>query len=251
MPFFDAFARVSPHGAVDERRFCVGHVLDEVPSSRFEFNLVEQHELGVDIVPDVPNTVEKFSVQLTVFVAGHVDGVQQVKFVLERNGSVGHVKHGLLGHRVNRRYQRYGDVGGLGDVERQRDVGHLVGDEDRLVEVVPAVVVNVAPVVVVTHGNRPVGEIAVFIGQNHRGEFLAKVCVNKLNGLVGERLTVHVQQGVLEDGTRHGHVEIVGCVDSNLDRVRKQDFLAVVQLSNHVVGAGQQTGPVERAVLHH
>ena len=95
------------------------------------------------------------------------------------------------------------------------------------------------------------GKIAVFIGQNHRGELLAEVCVNKFNGLVGQRLAVHVQQCVLEDGARHGHVEIVARVDSNLNRVGKQDFLAVVQLSNHVVGARQQTGLVEGALLHH
>ena len=62
---------------------------------------------------------------------------------------------------------------------------------------------------------------------------------------------MHVLQGVLEDRTGHGHVQVVARVNADFNGVWKQHFLAVGQLGNHVVGPRKQTGLVERTGFHH
>ena len=225
--------------------------MDEITGIGFKLNLVKQDVLRVEVVPDVPNAVKQFNVQLTVLVACHVDGGEHVNFVLEGDGTVGHIEHGFHRHGVDRRHKRQGYIGGLRDVQGQRDVQDFPGDEGGFVEVVPPVVVHVTSVVVVADWNGSVGEVSVFIGVDHHGEFLAKVHVNKLDGLVGHDITVHVSQGVLEDGSWHVHVEVVAWLNPNFNRVWKQDFLSVGQLGDHVVGARKESGLVERTGFNH
>ena len=69
--------------------------------------------------------------------------------------------------------------------------------------------------------------------------------------MVGHEITVHVTQGVLENGTRHGHVQVIARVNTDLDGVWQQNLLAAGKLSNHVVGSRKKTGFVERASFNH
>ena len=102
VPLIDGNAGVVSHGAVDEGSLCVGNISHHVLRTWLKFDLVKEHEFGVHVVADVPNTEQEFDVNLAVLIAGDVDGVQHVDFVLERDGSVRHVKEGLLGQWVNR-----------------------------------------------------------------------------------------------------------------------------------------------------
>ncbi len=251
VPLIDGHAGVVSHGPVDVSSLSIGHVSHQVVRTGFEFNLVEEHELRVHIITDVPHTEQEFSVNFPVLVAGDVDGVQEAKFVLERDGSVGDIKQGLLGQRVDRRNQRERDIDGVGHVQVQRDVRDIIVDKRRFVEVVPAVIVDIASVVVLAGRDGPVGEVAFFIGHDHHSGVLAEFNIDPLDRLVGECIAVHVLQGVLEDGTGHGHVQVVAWINADFNGVRKQHFLAVGQLSNHVVGSREQTGLVERTGFHH
>ena len=251
VPLIDGYAGVVSHGAVDVSGLRVGHISHHVIRAWLEFNLVEEHEFRVHVVANVPHTEQEFSVNFAVLIAGDIDGVQQVKLVLERDGSVGDIKQGLLGQRVDRRNQRERDVDGVGYVQVQRDVGDIIVDEGRFVEVVPAVIIDIASVVVIARWDGSVGEVAFFIGHDHHSSILAEFNVNPLNRLVGECIAVHVLQGVLEDRTGHGHVQVVARVNADFNGIWEEHFLAVGQLGDHVVGARKQTGLVERTGFHH
>ena len=69
--------------------------------------------------------------------------------------------------------------------------------------------------------------------------------------MVGHEITVHVPQGVLENGTWHGHVQVVARVNTDLDGVWQQNLLAAGKLSDHVVGSREKTGFVERTSFNH
>ena len=152
---------------------CVGDILDEVIGAGLKFNLVKEHEFRVHIVANVPDTEQKFSIQFSVLIAGDVDRVQQVNFVLERNGPVGHIKERFLCQWVNRRNECHGDVRCVGHIEVKRDVGRVHGHKGGLVEVVPTVAVNVSTVIVVTGRNWTVREVSFFVGCYHDGQFFA------------------------------------------------------------------------------
>ena len=102
VPLIDGDAGVVSHGAVDEGGLCVRDIPHHILRTGFKFDLVKEHKFGVHVIADVPNTKQEFDVNLAVLIAGDVDGVQHVDFVLERDGSIRHVKQGLLGERVNR-----------------------------------------------------------------------------------------------------------------------------------------------------
>ncbi len=216
----------------------IGNVFDKVIGTGFKFDLVEQNELRVHFVSDVPYTKQEFRIELTVFIACHVDGVEQVNFILERNNSVGNIKQRLEGHRVNRRNERQRDICSVRYVKVQRDVGDVGINKDGLVVIVPSVAVNVSTVVVVTRRDRAIGEVALFISVNHHGKLFSEGYINKFNGLVWHCIAVHVVEGVFEDRTRHGHSKVIRWFNANLNRVRQQDFFAVGQLGNHVVRSG-------------
>ena len=213
--------------------------------------MVEQHELRVHVVTNVPNAVEQFNKQVTVFIRCDVDGVKHAHGVFEGDGSIGHIEERLLRLRVHRRHQGHGDVDGIRHVQSKGDVGGVVVHEGGLVEVVPSVVVNVASVVVVSFRHRPVGEISVLIGHDGDRCIYTEVNIDQFDGLVGQNITVHVQQGILEDGTWHVHGEVIRGLNTDFNRVRQEHFLTVGQLSDHVVGSRQQASLVERTWLNH
>ena len=249
--FFQSNTGVGTHGAVDVSSLSIRDISDHIFRAWLEFNLVKQNEFGIDVVSDVPNSEQEFSVDFTVLVAGHVDWRKDIDFVLKRDGAVGNIKQRLLRCWVDWRHKRERYVSRIGDVHGQRDVGDITVDKGGFVVVVPSIAIHVATVVVITRGHGAIGEVAFIIGGDHDSEFLAKFEIDKFNGLVGHDIAVHVCQGVLEDGARHGHGKVVGWFNSDFNRVGEKDFLSVVELSDHVVGTREQTGLVERAGFNH
>ena len=62
---------------------------------------------------------------------------------------------------------------------------------------------------------------------------------------------MHVIQGVLENGTRHGHSKIIRWVNTDFNRVWQKNFFSIIELSNHVVGTWKETCLVERTGFNH
>ena len=133
----------------------------------------------------------------------------------------------------------------------QRDVGGVVNDAHGFVEVVPAVVVNVHTVVVVALGHGAVGETGILIGHDGHNSALIEIHVDQFNRRVSQQIAFERRQRVFKDGTWHGHDQIVGWINTDLNGVREENLLAVFELSNHVVGSRQQAGLVERTRLNH
>ena len=71
------------------------------------------------------------------------------------------------------------------------------------------------------------GEVSFLVGRDHNGKLLAKFHINEFNRLVWHSIAVHVLQGVLEDGTRHGHREVVGRLNTDFNGLWQKNFLAV------------------------
>ena len=181
--------------------------------------MVKQHVIGVDIIANVPYAIQQLNVQFAVLIACSVDGFQNIKFVLKRDGPVGNIKQRHLGLRVNWRHKGQGDVNGVGNVQRQRDVGRFIGHDNRFIVVVPSVVIDVATIVIVALWNRSVREVTFLIRDDEGGEFIAQVNVNELNGLVGHDVAVHVGERVLENSSRHGHLKAIRVFYTDFDRV--------------------------------
>ena len=85
---FNGDTWVGTHGSVDVGCLRVGHISKNIFGAGFKFDLVKQHELGVDIVSDVPHTEQKFCVDFTVLIARDIDGLEHIKFVLKRDRAI-------------------------------------------------------------------------------------------------------------------------------------------------------------------
>ena len=95
LPIRDAGSWVVAHRSVDVRSLSVRDVLEDIAGSRFQLDLVKEHELRVYVVADVPDAVKQFGVDLAVLVARDVDRIENVNFVLEGDGAIGHIEHGF------------------------------------------------------------------------------------------------------------------------------------------------------------
>ena len=136
-------------------------------------------------------------------------------------------------------------VNGWWDCTGEGNVGRVIDDDGCLVNIVPAVVVDIDTVEVIALGHWPVAERSVFIGEDINSKVLSKSGVNEFNGGVGQNIASESHQRVSEDSTGHRHGQIIGWNDANFDGVGQEHFFSIVQLSNHVVGSRQETGFVK------
>ena len=144
-----------------------------------------------------------------------------------------------------------GHVHGRWNGTDQRYVGGVVDDDHGFVYVVPIVVVDVNSVEIIALCDGAVAKGAVFIGVNFNGKCFAQGCVNKFDGFVGKNIATERHERVCKDGPWHGHPEVIGRHNAHFNGIGQEHFFSVVELSDHVVGPGKETGFVEGSRFNH
>ena len=122
---------------------------------------------------------------------------------------------------------------------------------ERRVDFVPAVVVDVHAVVVLTRRDWTLAEAAVFVGDDGHGLVQSKDGVHQLDDRVWQDVALHVLENVSKHGSGHGHLNVIRGFNTDRHGIWQQDLATVGEHGKHVVDAGNEPGLVEGTWLNH